>query len=207
LPLLIERIETAGPDHRARRLVFSGFEDARTTSAAAVRELGLEEGTEVDRNRLEEALLAAEEACARERGLRVLNYRERSVGELSKRLLDDGYPSSVVQPLVDRFVELGLVDDERFARLWARSRLAAGFGPRRISSELARRGIAPESVIAAILEAYGDEDPIEGARAALGSSHPATRQERDRALRKLLRKGYDMRTALEAIDRSAAEDV
>ena len=138
---VIERIEHAGPDRRARRLVFSGQEGTRTTSTAAFKLLGLEEGDEIESADLETLLAEHEPACARERALRVLGYRERSVKELSKRLGDDGYPPAVVQALVERMSELGLVNDERFASAWARARIAAGFGPDRIARELAAKGV------------------------------------------------------------------
>jgi len=200
---VLERIEVAGPDRRARRLVLSGADEDRITAAAVVRVLGLHEGMPIDSGQLADDLSRAEGQCARERALRVLGYRERSTHELTKRLSDDGYPIPVVAGLVSRLAELGLLDDERFARLFARGRVAAGYGPRRIVTELGTKGIERELAARAASEALADapetESEVERARRCLGGSTPTTRQERDRALRKLIRRGYDMRTALAAI--------
>jgi len=196
----IERIEHAGPDRRARRLFFSDYEDPRTTSATALRLIGLEPGDEIDRDELEAQLAEYEPACARERALRVLSYRERSVKELSKRLVDDGYPNGVVRELVERLSELGLVDDARFAAAWARARAGAGFGPDRISRELREKGIDDELAADAVTAAFGDQDPIERARALLGAERFETRAQRDRAVRRLVRKGFSLSTALKATE-------
>jgi regulatory protein len=197
--VVIERIETAGPDRRARRLVFSDPSlEPRLTSEAAVRCLGLEEGALVDSDELEGLLATCEPACARERALRILGHRERSARELARRLHDDGYPAAVVAEVVERFTELELVDDARFAELWIRTRTTAGFGPQRIRRELREKGI-PDDIVAAYLEQSQDSDLVANARSMLSSAPLDTKAERERALRKLVRKGFDFSTALKAI--------
>ena len=166
-----------------------------------VKLVNLQAGDEADRAELETQLAEHETACARERALRILGYRERSSAELAKRLRDDGYPAGVVGPLVERMIELGLVDDARFAASWARARFSAGFGPQRVARELAEKGIADELAADAITEAVGDDDQIERARRLLGSTSLETRNERDKAVRKLVRKGFDLRTALKAAEK------
>ncbi|HSK46445.1 MAG TPA: regulatory protein RecX, partial [Coriobacteriia bacterium] len=96
---------------------------------------------------------------------------------------------------------LGLVDDARFAASWARARFSAGFGPQRVARELAEKGIADELAADAITEAVGDDDQIERARRLLGNTSLETRNERDKAVRKLVRKGFDLRTALKAAEK------
>ena len=200
MPVTLERIETAGPDRRARRLVFSDpFAEPRLTALAVVRALGLEEGAEIDPAELAARLVSCELSCARERALRVLGHRDRSAHELDRRLKDDGYPSAARQVVLDRLGELGLIDDGRFADSWVRTRTAAGFGPQRIRKELRDKGVADETAAAA-LGSFADADPVAQARRALGTTRIESRADRERALRKLLRKGFDLGTALKAID-------
>lgn len=206
MPTIIDCIETAGPDRRARRLVFSDTLEPRVTSGAVVRVLGLQEGTEVDPTELTSLLDEVELSQARERALRLLGYRERSVKELAKRLTDDGYPAAVAQAVTDRMSETGLVDDDRFAMAWARSRAAAGFGPKRVLRELAMKGVDPELSSAAVSAAYEGQEPVARARELLGSADTSTRAGRDRAIRKLLRRGYDIGIALKAVDDSERHD-
>ena len=156
----ITSIEDAGPQRRARRLHFSDGAEPRTTSAAVVRALGLEQGVEFD----ERSVTEAEAEQARERALRVLGYRERSTAELVAKLTDDGYPARLAHQIVDRFVELSLLDDTRFAELWARNRVAAGYGRRRIADELARKGVDADVARSALDEVLGDDSGVTGIR-------------------------------------------
>ncbi len=196
----IEYVETAGPGRRARRLVFADGSEPRTTSAAVVKEMGLEPGTPVERTVLESTLREAEELLAKERALRLLGYRERSVAEVDKRLADDGYPAAIREATVQRLVDLGLIDDERFALVFARSRLAAGYGTRKIGAELKQRGIEPPAVQRVMHEALGDEDELSRARKVLRGQVPSDRKERDRLLRKLVARGFDFGIAVAAVD-------
>lgn len=193
----VDTIEDAGPDKRARRLTFSNG-IIRLTSAAVVRQMKIEPDLEFESDTLELDLHQVEEDQARERALRLLGYRERTESEFSRRLRDDGYPSSVVSMLASRFVELGLIDDERFGRMYARSRLGSGFGPRRVARELADKGLSPEIVAVAMSE-YEEVDPVEAAKRVLGGRIATDRKGRERLIRRLVTKGYDYRTAAEAV--------
>lgn len=195
----IDRIETAGPDKRARRIFYDGGEVARTTSASVVRAVGLEEGALIESD-LDELLGDAELAQAKERALRLLGYRERSTGEVRQRLGQDGYPRSVVDAVIERLTELALIDDERFAASWCRSRRLAGYGPSRVRSELLRRGLSKDLAEQALLEAYDGGDAVEMARRALRGRIPESPQDRQKALRRLISKGFDLPTALRAIE-------
>lgn len=198
--LSVLAIETAGPDARARRIVLSQGEP-RITAAAVVRALGLEAGDEVDAGELAASLDALEPDCARERALRILGYRERSVRELERRIVDDGYPAGVAREIVSRFVELALVDDARFAALWARTRAAAGYGASRIVRELRRKGVSPATIEEAIAEAFEDESEVERAKTLVGNRAPQSARDREKLIHKLIRRGFSMSAALGAVPR------
>lgn len=202
MPQLV-RIESAGPDRRARRLHF-GENAERLTSAAVVRALGLSEGSDVDLQTVAEL----EETCARERALQLVGYRERSVTELRNRLLNDGYPSPLVAALVDRFVELMLVDDRRFAGQWVRNRLAAGYGSVRIRRELAEKGVATHLIEAALEEAveHDADDEHDRARRVLRGKTPADAKERERLIRRLVSRGFSLSVALAVVGRPREHD-
>lgn len=195
----IERIENVGPEAKARLLVFSDTR-VRRTSASVVRELGLESGAQVDLVQLERTLGESEERHAKERALRILGYRDRSVTELRKRLSDDGYPDAVLAAVVDRFCEVELVDDARFARSWAATRAAAGIGRARIARELREKGVDPDLALSAIEDALVDQDEVGRALAALRGKVPADRRERDRLLRRLVTRGFELGVAIRALD-------
>jgi regulatory protein len=110
--------------------------------------------------------------------------------------------------VVRTLVEDGYVDDARFARLFAQDkRELEQWGSQRIRSNLLARGIARELVEEALAgRAPGEDEPEDGElaravaflRGRFGS--PARdRGDRDRQLGVLLRKGYDLELALEAL--------
>lgn len=197
----IESVEVAGPDGRARRLVFD-HADPRETSASTVRLLGLASDDAWDSEELEASLSEAEQTLAKERALRLLGYRDRSRIELTRRLRADGYPEQTTRSVVDRMVEVGLVDDARFASAWAASRAASGMGRRRIRQELSERGIDPSLVLEVLDEVVPQEGEADRARAAAGSTRPAARRDRERLIRRLVTRGFDLSTAA----RVAGED-
>ena len=79
---------------------------------------------------------------ARSKAEDLLNRRDYSRSELAAKLREAGYHPSVADEVVARFVEVGLLDDGRFAELFARSKAAVGWGRIKIERVLARRGVA-----------------------------------------------------------------
>jgi regulatory protein len=196
----IERIENAGPDPRARRIVFSDGSEPRVTSAAALKAICLDVESEVDPTALEDSLAQIELPLAKERALALLGYRERSAREVIRKLQDNGYPQHVAQAVVERFCEVDIIDDARFAAAWSRSRLSAGYGERRIARELAERGVDPDTASAALAEAIGDTDPLSRARDSLGNRRARDQRERQKLVRKLVARGFDLSVALAAVE-------
>ena len=127
---------------------------------------------------------AAAEAVAREIVLRQLTVRARSRAELSRTLKRKGTPEQVSTIVLDRLTEVGLVDDEAFARDW----LAAGDRRRRSRSallaELAEKGVARDVVDAVVAELDSDRDYLvargyaESKLAGLARVEPSARYRR-----------------------------
>lgn len=82
-----------------------------------------------------------------EAAARFLEARSRSVQEVRRRLARAGYREELVEGAVERMLELGILDDEAFARAWVESRdRARPRGERAIRSELAQKGVDRASV-------------------------------------------------------------
>lgn len=200
---LIVRIESVGPDLRARRIFFDGDPDYRTTASTVVKRLAIAEGMEVDREALEADLAAEELPLAKERALKLLGYRERSAFEVHRKLRDSGFPESVSKAVVQRFSDIELIDDERFASAWTRSRRAGGYGEQRISRELAEKGV-DSSVIVAALETDDGADETGRALAALRGKVPRDRADSQRLIKRLLGRGFSLSVARDAVSRSTS---
>jgi len=82
-----------------------------------------------------------------EAAARFLEARSRSVHEVRRRLMQAGYRAELVEGAIERMVELGILDDESFARAWVESRdRARPRGERAIRAELALKGVDRASV-------------------------------------------------------------
>ena len=74
--------------------------------------------------------------------LRFLEARPRSAVEVRRRLTGAGYREDLVLAAIERLGDLGVIDDEAFARAWVESRdRARPRGERALRSELFRKGI------------------------------------------------------------------
>lgn len=105
------------------------------------------------------------EAVARKILLDQLTGQARSRKELSDKLSSRNVPDDVATRLLDRFEEVGLVDDEAFARSWVASRQPGkGLARRALAQELRRKGIA-DDVAREALEEIDPADEEAAARA------------------------------------------
>lgn len=86
-------------------------------------------------------------AVVLEAAARFLEARSRSVSEVRRRLTGAGYRADLVEGAIERLIELGMLDDEAFARTWVESRdRARPRGERAIREELRLKGIDRETV-------------------------------------------------------------
>lgn len=105
------------------------------------------------------------EAVARAIVLRQLTMAARTRGQLSQALARRGVPEDVSERVLDRFTELGLVDDAAFAQQWVSSRQQGrGLAPRALAQELRRKGVE-EDLVRDAVGRVSAEDELAAARA------------------------------------------
>jgi regulatory protein len=146
---------------------------------------------------------------AREICLRLLAVRPRTRAELATALRRKGVAEEVASSVLDRYDEVGMIDDAAFARAWVSSRHhGRGLARRALASELRQRGVDHE-VVGAALDEVDDETEAATARELVdrrlrtaGSTPP------DVLLRRLVgvlaRKGYPPGLALRVVKEALA---
>lgn len=103
------------------------------------------------------------ESVARTILLDQLTGRARSRKELADKLAGKDVPDQIAGPLLDRFEEVGLIDDAAFARSWVSARQQnKGLARRALGQELRRKGVDDEVV----KEALDEVDPADEEQAA-----------------------------------------
>ena len=143
---------------------------------------------------------------ARDLAWRALNRRERTVAEMARLLAGKRVEPEAIETVVAELCEQGYLDDAAYARRYAedRRRLDA-WGAERIERRLLALGVDREHVAAAVGEQdHGGE--VDAALALLARRFPeppATPRDRDRALGMLVRRGYALDLAHDAVRRHA----
>jgi len=135
------------------------------------------------------------EAVARTILLDQLTGRARSRRELADKLAAKNVPEEVATPLLDRFEEVGLVDDQAFARSWISSRQGGkGLARRALAHELRRKGVGDEVAREALDEIDPDDEEASARALVRKKLRSLTRVDHATATRRLVgmlaRKGY-----------------
>lgn len=150
-------------------------------------------------------------AQARQVCLRLLTLAPRTRAQLAGALRRRGIPDHAADEVLDRFTDVGLIDDAAFARAWVESRhYSRGLAGRALAAELKQRGVAATDIREAIDEQLAPDAEVSAARRLVERKLAATRgQPADQRTRRLAgmlaRKGYPpglafrvIREALEA---------
>ena len=150
-------------------------------------------------------------SVARQICLQQLEHAPRTRAELHAVLSDRGVPDDAAQTVLGRFAEVGLIDDELFARMWVASRhRGRGLARRALAHELRRKGVDDETVRSAVEELPAELE-LETARALVARRLAATRglapDARVRRLAGLLaRKGYPAGVAFRVVREALAAE-
>lgn len=147
---------------------------------------------------------ADHEAVARKILLDQLTGQARSRSELAGKLAKKQVPAEIATRLLDRFEEVGLIDDAAFARDWVESRQAGkGLARRALAAELRRKGVGQE-VIAEAVESVEPDDEMAAARVLVQRKLPSLDRFDDvtkirRLTGMLARKGYSSGVAFQVV--------
>jgi regulatory protein len=146
-------------------------------------------------------------------GLRYLDRFDASVHKLRQLLVsrarrsghDEDRARELVEPLIERWLASGLLDDARFTDAVVHGQRQRGASRRMIEHKLVGRGV-PRPVIDAALAQLGSTSELEAAvalvrRRRLGAHRPEAVREsyRRRDLATLARAGFDFETARRAL--------
>jgi len=142
----------------------------RSVPVAVVAEASLHVGDELDRHRAGALAGALRRRRAEGVALRSLSRREESRFTLSARLARAGVAPATRGEVLERAESAGLVDDERYASLRARTLAERGFGDLYVLDDLRRQGIDEQQARAAVAALEPERRRIEGCVAARGAT-------------------------------------
>ena len=137
----------------------------------------------------------------RSAAIRLLARREYSRVELQIKLGQRGFDEHFVKLFLDDLENQNLLSDERFARSLISTRSRTGYGPNRISLELADRGVAEDIIRDAMEQAEIDWNQcgVELAIKKFGIDRAQDFPDWARRARYLERRGFDLQSIQFAI--------
>ncbi|TCB96262.1 regulatory protein RecX [Micromonospora zingiberis] len=149
-----------------------------------------------------------EAEVAREICLRQLAVRPRTRAELATALARRGISEETASAVLDRYDEVGIIDDAAFARAWVSSRhTGRGLARRALANELRQRGVDGDTASAALGE-LDETTEAETARVLVERKLRTARGEPDAVFRRLVgmlaRKGYPPGVAIRAVKEALA---
>lgn len=140
---------------------------------------------------------------------RYLGHRDRTVAEMRRYLAGQGLGDAIVEDALAELCEQGYLDDALFAQRFTEDRRTLdAWGSERIKRRLAELGVGANTIEKAV--GAGDDEHEFAAAVALlrrrfpAGAHPA--RDRDRALGMLVRKGYAIDLAYDAV-RTLSRDI
>lgn len=151
------------------------------------------------------------EERARALCLRLLTGTPRTRRQLADAMRKQEIPDETAEHILERFQDVGLIDDQAFANAWVESRhRGRGLARRALAVELRHRGVDAELVSAAVGQLDSEQEE-ETARELVRRRLPGTRGlHRDKRIRRLAgmlaRKGYPEGLALRVVRDALAEE-
>jgi len=206
----ITRLEAQKRNPR-RVSVFLDGAFALGMDAQLAMELGLRKGRTLDRGELERITRAEEKSRAKHYSLDFLGYRARSIWEVRDRLARRGHAEAIIEEVIGELRREGLLDDEDFARRWARDRMKTKpLGERLLRRELRLKHVDDEIIDRVAADTYRDLSTEQLAGELLRSREGRYRHldagtARRRMADFLLRRGFDRQAVREAVDQVLGE--
>jgi regulatory protein len=151
------------------------------------------------------------ETVAREICLRLLTATPRSRAQLADALRRKNVPDEIAERVLGRFTDVGLIDDAAFSQAWVQSRhLGRGLARRALAAELRQRGVADETVTAAVETLHANQEETTAreliARRLAGTRGLDPAKRLRRLVGVLARKGYPAELAFRVVREALAEE-
>ena len=200
------KITAVEPRRKQMCALFIDGEYVMNLDAQTLIENRFDVGREIDDDELREIIDKSNERRAKEKALWLISYRSHSKKELFDKL-KRGFDEESAQKAVDRMEELGLINDEEFARLYAR-KLVNGkkMSVKAAEFELYRKGI--DKITAEQVLGELEYDPQTQIIEFITKKYKNIQDEKikRRAVAALQRKGYSWEEIRQAIESLVSEE-
>ncbi len=190
--LYITRIEARGTSGEVLTVTLSsGSSFFVLSSDSLFEERDIHEGSSLSYEDLEALERSARFCAAKQKAYSLLASSEQSSFRLKQKLMYRGFSESISSETVRSLISEGLVDDERYSRMWVSSRLRRkAEGPSKLTASLLARGIARETAERVIASLMEEISPKELLMRAIESMHHKTGMTEEKMIRALISRGF-----------------
>jgi len=161
LPLKITSVST----QKKRKDRFSLFHDDTFlvgVSSQTLIDLSIKKGVELTPFLFEKILEAEEYQKIKDTFYDYLSRRDHGSFELKQKALKKGFPSNVIDDVLDEFDQKGLLNDESFAKKFAADKAEfKNWGPIKIKAALRKKGVSNRVAEKAVQTITNDLDQVQ----------------------------------------------
>tara|TARA_B100000315_G_C14586301_1_gene593204 strand:- start:809 stop:1438 length:630 start_codon:yes stop_codon:yes gene_type:complete len=180
-----------------RRSVYINNEYAFSVSEGICFSNNLEVGRFLSEKQIKLLKSLDENEKIKQDAFRLLGYRQRSIKELTDKLIKKGWEPDQVQTVIQELINKGFLDDLEFARMFAREKVKLKFiGPPALRGELFKVRIEKEIQDQVVEDIYTEFPTIELIRSLLSRKKIKTfesldEKQKKRIINMLRRKGFN----------------
>ena len=187
--------------NRTRSTVYVNGQFAFGISNELLVKYDIHEGDAIDDDFMQNMLMAKEKERIRARAFRLLHYRNRAVNELKDRLLKIGFDQNLIEQVIDELIQDKTLDDENFTQSFiADYTKLRKKGNIFIRHELMKKGVARELIDRQLLKRDEKGIAAEYIRTKLSGFNLSRPKDRQKALRRLLTRGFTPSVAYEVLN-------
>ena len=176
--------------------------------SSVVMDQGLYPGMEIDAEQLAQISAAAREASARARAVRIISASASTEEALERKLIQKGEEPGDARQAVRWLKELNLLDDGQVARQLVQCAVRKGYGKARIKQILFEKQVPKQYWDEALALIPDMGNAIDAFLQKRFHGAAPDRQEQDKAIQALLRRGHswgDIRAALVRYDQTCQD--
>lgn len=180
-----------------------------TVDSDFVSSRGLYENMQLNESELAELEMAVNSRRAFNKAVDLLSRRDHSSGELLQKLRQKGYGDGA-EEAIEKLSQFGYIDNRRFALNYANELVRLkGYGKRRVSQELFRKGVEKEIIDEILQEVEFESDTLANLIERKYSKYLDTQKGVTKTINALLRMGYsysEIKSALQSYQEMLEDD-
>lgn len=123
-----------------------------------VSEYYLKKGDELDENKLNGLIFESQYQRAKSRAVWYLDRKDRTSKELYNKLCQAGFDKKAVAKVIGRLIEVGLIDDYRFAENYANRLMEGNVSKREALQKMLQKGVPYDMAKEVLSDCDADEN-------------------------------------------------